>query len=114
MAKSSEDAAKVSRKGGGGSREYMQGFQDGRSRSGCDSCGFDMRRPDDYGSEKDKSRSQNHCSTCYVNGKYVHKAKDLADFVSLAVQDLATQRGQSTGKLKLTLKKELKKLPRWK
>ena len=114
MVKNSKDAAKVSRKGGGGSREYMQDFQAGRKRASCDSCAFEMRRPEDYGTESDGTQVVNLCSTCYADGSYRHTVSNIAEFIDEAVADLAAQRGQSTGKLKLTLKKELKGLPRWK
>ena len=45
---------------------------------------------------------------------YENARSNIAEFIGEAVADLAAQRGQSTGKLKLTLKKELKGLPRWK
>ena len=114
MAKNSKDAAKVSRKGGGGSREYMQDFQTGRRRASCDSCAFEMRRPEDYGTESDGTQAINLCSTCYADGSYRHTASKSAEFIGEAVAELSEQRCQSTGKLNLTLIKELKLLPRWK
>ena len=40
-------------KGGGGSREYMSEFARGRIDLDCESCGFNMRRNSDFGTEAD-------------------------------------------------------------
>jgi hypothetical protein len=96
-----------------GDREYMQDFTQGRAVPNCESCGYEVRRPQDFGTEADGSETDRYCSVCYRNGAFVHEAKDVPDFLTKATPDIAKFRGGSVGKIKLTLKKELPKLPRW-
>jgi hypothetical protein len=96
-----------------GDREYMQDFVAGRQVDNCESCGWSLRREQDHGTEADGSPSGIYCSVCYQDGKFVHEASDFNEFLTKAAPDLAKAHGGSVGKTKLTLKKELKKLPRW-
>lgn len=104
----------ASAKGGGGSREYMSDFARGRTDIHCESCGLNMRRDPDFGTEADGGHSERYCSVCFRDGKFVHEASTAEAFLAAAVEDLAAWRKQSTGKTKLQLGKELRKLPRWK
>ncbi len=106
-----KDAA--SAKGGSGDRQYMTDFASGRDDVVCQSCGYHMRRPEDFGSESDGSEAENYCGTWYVEGAFAHEAGTSDEFISVAVQDLAKARGQAVGKMRLTLRKELPKLERW-
>jgi len=96
-----------------GDREYMKAFVEGRETADCQSCGYSIRRPKDYGTESDGSQTAEYCSVCYQDGAFVHDAVDIPDFLTKAAPDLAKHWGGSVGKIKLTLKKELPKLPRW-
>lgn len=104
----------VSLKGGGGSREYMADFARGRQDLNCESCGFNMRRNSDFGTTSDGEMTEQYCSVCYEDGAFRHPASSVDEFISAAVEDFATARKQSTGKLKLQMKKDLPKLARWK
>ncbi|MCK9487096.1 MAG: zinc ribbon domain-containing protein [Dehalococcoidia bacterium] len=104
----------VSLKGGGGSREYMADFARGRQDLHCESCGFNMRRNSDFGTTSDREMTEQYCSVCYEAGAFRHPAASVDEFISAAVEDIASARKQSTGKLKLQLKKDLPKLARWK
>ena len=97
----------------GGDREYMQDFTSGRQVENCESCGYSLRRPQDHGTEADGSPSGIFCIVCYREGAFVHEAVDAADFLAKAAADLAEMRGSSVGRIKLTMKKGLPKLPRW-
>jgi hypothetical protein len=103
----------ASAKGGGGDRQYMSDFTSGRDDQICQSCGYSMRRPDDFGSEADGSASDTYCSTCYADGAFSHEASTSDEFISAAVQDIAKARKQAVGKTRLLLRKELPKLARW-
>ena len=103
----------ASSKGGGGDRAYMTDFASGRSAAVCQSCGINMRRAEDFGSESDGAPAEHYCAVCYVEGAFAHEAATSDVFISAAVQDLAKARGQAVGKMRLTLRKELPKLERW-
>ena len=96
-----------------GDRDYMRDFVGGRQVEDCESCGYPLRREPDHGTEADGSISGIYCSVCYQNGEFVHEARDIAEFLTKAAPDIAKYRGGSVGKIKLTLKKDLKKVPRW-
>lgn len=102
-----------SAKGGGGDRQYMSAFTSGREDQICQSCGYNMRRPEDFGTEADGSASDTYCSTCYAEGAFAHEASSSDEFISVAVQDIAKARKQAVGKMRLLLRKELPKLERW-
>lgn len=104
----------ASLKGGGGPREYMTDFASGRRDLNCESCGFNMRRNPDFGTDEAGDLTAQYCSVCYADGKFRHEASSTDEFIDQAVEELAAWRKQTTGKLKLVLKKELRKLPRWK
>lgn len=36
----------------------------------CQSCAMPLNSPEDYGSEKDGSKSADYCLYCYVNGEF--------------------------------------------
>ena len=103
----------ASSKGGSGDRAYMSDFASGREDASCESCGYEMRRPEDFGSEADGSPAGSYCAVCYVDGTFAHEASSSDEFISAAVQDLAKARRQAVGKMRLTLRKELPKLARW-
>ena len=104
----------ASAKGGGGDREYMKDFARGRHNLFCESCGYNMRRNPDFGTEADGGHTEQYCSGCYVDGHFREEATSSADFITKAADRIAAQRKQSPGKVKLDLKKELPKLARWK
>lgn len=96
-----------------GDREYMRDFTGGRQVEDCESCGYPLRRLPDHGTEADGTPSGIFCSVCYRDGAFVHDTSDVAEFLTSAAPDIAKYRGDSVGKIKLTLKKELPRLPRW-
>ncbi len=102
-----------SAKGGGGSREYMKDFAKGRENLFCESCGFNMRRDPDFGTEKNGAMTERYCSGCYQTGAFTEDVKTPEEFVNAAVVRIAAQRKQAVGKTRLDLKRELPKLARW-
>ena len=96
-----------------GDRDYMRDFAGGRQVDDCESCGYPLRREPDHGTEADGSISGLYCTVCYQDGQFVHEAADIAEFVTKAAPDIAKYRGGAVGKIKLTLKKDLRKVPRW-
>jgi hypothetical protein len=102
-----------SAKGGGGSREYMKDFARGRDNLFCQSCGFNMRRDPDFGTEQSGAMTERYCSGCYQDGKFVEDVKTPEEFINAAVVRIAAQRKQAVGKTRLDLKKELPRLARW-
>jgi putative zinc ribbon protein len=96
-----------------GDREYMKEFTEGREAPDCESCGFTIRRPRDHGTAADGAEIDQYCAVCYRDGAFVHDATDIPDFLTKATPDLVKHWGGSVGKTKLTLKKQLPKLPRW-
>ncbi|MDA0364395.1 MAG: zinc ribbon domain-containing protein [Chloroflexi bacterium] len=102
-----------SAKGGGGPREYMKDFAHGRDTLFCQSCGFNMRRDPDFGTEADGTLTEQWCSGCYHDGAFAEEVDSADAFIHAAVQRIAAQRKQAIGKTRLDLKKELPKLARW-
>lgn len=102
-----------SAKGGGGPREYMKDFARGRDTLFCQSCGFNMRRNPDFGTEADGALTEQWCSGCYRGGAFTEDVTTAEAFIHAAVQRIAAQRKQAIGKTRLDLKKELPKLARW-
>jgi hypothetical protein len=102
-----------SAKGGGGPRDYMKDFAHGRESLYCQSCGFNMRRDPDFGSEGDGALTDRWCSGCYRDGAFTDEVDAVEAFINAAVERIATQRKQAIGKTRLDLKKELPKLARW-
>lgn len=103
----------ASQKRGGGPREYMQDFARGRTNLMCGSCGFNMRRDPDFGTEADGGLTESYCSICYVDGAFAHDVASAAEFIERVAPAIAERTRQSVGKVKLSLKKELPRLPRW-
>ncbi len=101
-------------KGGGGSREYMSEFARGRIDLNCESCGFNMRRNSDFGTEADGAYTERYCAICYAGGAFRHPASTVGEFLALSIEEFAVARKSGSGKLRLTMKKELPRLARWK
>lgn len=104
----------ASSKGGGGDRAYMQGFGSGREVGICQSCSSELRRDNDFGTEADGSRSTLYCSACYAEGAFVDDVDSLDEFIEVAVTRIAEARKTGLGMIRLKLKKQGKKLERWK
>lgn len=101
-------------KGGGGSREYMSEFARGRIDLNCESCGFNMRRNSDFGTDADGGYTERYCAICYAGGAFRHTASTVDEFLALSIEEFAVARKSASGKLRLTMKKELPRLARWK
>jgi hypothetical protein len=108
-----EDEIASAKRAGTGDREYMRGFTRGRDSVQCESCGITMRRVPDFGTEQDGEPSDHYCTGCYQQGAFVEEASSAAEFLERAAGRIAAQRGESPNKVKLALRKELPKLPRW-
>jgi hypothetical protein len=106
--------AAASSKRGGGDRAYMQDFGSGRDVGRCQSCASDLRRESDFGTEADGSRSELYCSACYADGAFVDDVSSLEEFISVAAGRVAEAHKTGLGKIRLTLKKDGRKLERWK
>ena len=104
----------ASSKGGGGDRAYMRGFGSGREVGICQSCSSELRRDNDFGTEADGSRSTLYCSACYAEGAFVDDVDSLDEFIEVAVTRIAEARKTGLGMIRLKLKKQGKKLERWK
>jgi hypothetical protein len=98
---------------GSGDRDYMKEFTEGREAPDCESCGYTIRRPPDRGTDASGEPIDQYCTVCFREGAFVHDATDIPDFLTKATPDLVKHWGGSVGKTKLTLKKQLPKLPRW-
>jgi len=54
-------------------------------RKQCQSCGMPLKKPEDFGTEKDGSKSEKYCSLCYVDGKFKNPdmtAEEMQEFVA--------------------------------
>ena len=82
----------------------------------CQSCGMPMSKPEDFGTEKDGSPSQEYCQYCYKNGKWTAPNMTYDEMLAIGIKGI--DENDEMGKVsKFFIKKmypgQLKNLKRW-
>lgn len=79
----------------------------------CQSCGMPFSEPEDYGTEKDGSKSQDYCFHCYQEGKFLDEGITLAGKIEKNVK-FGVQMGMTEEMAQDMCRKILPALKRWK
>ena len=79
----------------------------------CQSCGMPLTKDKDFGTNKDKSKSEEYCFHCFRNGKFLDEGISLQEKIDKNVK-FAIQMGMSEDKARKMASNVLPKLKRWK
>ena len=78
----------------------------------CQSCTMNMAKPEDYGTEKDGSKSLQYCKYCYENGQFTNPGITL-DQMKTHIKSKMNELGISENIIHLSTG-SLPHLKRWK
>jgi hypothetical protein len=79
----------------------------------CQSCGMPLQKPDDYGTNSDRSKSKEYCFHCFQGGKFLDEGITLEGKIDKNVQ-FGKMMGMSEEKARQMASAILPKLKRWK
>ena len=77
----------------------------------CQSCAMPMTE-DDFGSEKDGSKSQDYCKYCYQNGEFTSDIT-MQEMIDFCVPKTAEATGMSEEEARKMSEEMFPKLKRW-
>ena len=80
----------------------------------CQSCGMEMNKPEEFGTEAGGGASQEYCCYCYQNGAFEEKNMTLEEMIDFSAP-YAVEAGEakSLDEAKALLKEYLPTLKRW-
>ena len=80
----------------------------------CQSCGMEMSKPEEFGTEANKSASQEYCCYCYQNGAFEDAKMTLEEMIEISAP-YAVEAGEakSLDEARAVLKEYLPTLKRW-
>ncbi len=78
----------------------------------CQSCGMPMVKKEDFGNNKDGSKSELYCKYCFPKGAFNDPDETLEEMVESCIP-YEVKRGVSEETARETLTKTLSKLKRW-
>ena len=80
----------------------------------CQSCAMPMTRSEEFGTEKDGSKSADYCCYCYQNGEFENKDMTLEEMIEVCAPFLI-EAGQASDaeSARAMLNEFLPKLKRW-
>ena len=55
----------------------------------CNSCGMQMPKPEDFGTNNDNTKSHDYCRFCYQHGKYTQANITMDQMIKISAQNLA-------------------------
>ncbi len=77
----------------------------------CQSCAMPMN-DDDYGTEKDGSKSQDYCKYCYQNGEFTRDCT-MEEMIDFCVPKTSQATGMSEEEARKMSEEFFPKLKRW-
>jgi len=78
----------------------------------CQSCGMPMSN-DDFGTNKDETKSKEYCHFCFKNGKFTDEGISMEEKIKKNIE-IAKRMGMSEEKAKALAENTIPKLKRWK
>jgi hypothetical protein len=51
----------------------------------CQSCGMPLAKPEDFGSNADKTQNKDYCVYCYEGGKFTHPDVTMEGMIDICV-----------------------------
>ena len=79
----------------------------------CQSCSMPMQKPEDFGTNADKSRNTEYCRYCFQGGKFTNPNLDLHGMIDRLAK-MAPMMGKTEADARKTAQTVLPKLKRWK
>ena len=79
----------------------------------CQSCGMPLRRREDFGTNRDGSRSDEYCFHCFQKGRFLDEGITLQGKIDKNVQ-FAIRMGMKEAEARKMASSVLPKLKRWK
>ena len=79
----------------------------------CQSCGMEMSKPEEFGTEANGSANQDYCCYCYQNGVF-EEDMTLEEMIETCAKiAVDSEEVKSLDEARTTLREQLPKLKRW-
>lgn len=78
----------------------------------CQSCAMPMKKEEDFGSNKDKTKNKEYCKYCFKDGKFTDEGISLNDKIKKNIE-IAKKMGMDEKKAKEQAQTQIPKLKRW-
>lgn len=79
----------------------------------CQSCGMPLKKEEDLGVNKDKSKNAEYCKYCYQMGSFTDEGISMNEKIKKNI-DIAKKMGMDEKKAKDLAESTIPKLKRWK
>lgn len=83
------------------------------SSSMCQSCAMPFMKDEDYGTEKDGSKSDIYCRYCYQNGEFTDKESTVEKMAEVGAGMISQMYGMPIEKSRIFMTEQIKPLKRW-
>jgi len=80
----------------------------------CQSCAMPMKKPEDFGTKKDSSKSKEYCTFCFQDGSFTDKEITLKEKINKLVDIGINQLGMPEQLARKMAETKLPTLKRWK
>ena len=80
----------------------------------CQSCGMPMKKDKDFGTNFDRSQSQEYCCFCFRNGKFTDEGITLQEKIDKLIRISVEQLGMPEDTARQMAETKLPQLKRWK
>jgi len=78
----------------------------------CQSCAMPLRKPEDYGTNADGTKSEEYCFHCFQNGKFLDEGITLQEKIEKNIK-FGVQMGMTEEMARSMCENILPKLKRW-
>ena len=79
----------------------------------CQSCAMPLTKPEDFGTEANKSRSKDYCAYCYVNGAFVMPSMTMEQMRDFCVTKLVERKVMPQAQASTLMAAVIPTLKRW-
>jgi len=79
----------------------------------CQSCAMPLMNPDDYGTEKDRSKSDIYCKYCYQKGEFINKDACVESISELGARMMHQMYQMPLDKARIFMSGQIRTLKRW-
>ncbi|MBI5237758.1 MAG: zinc ribbon domain-containing protein [Deltaproteobacteria bacterium] len=79
----------------------------------CQSCGMPLEKPEDFGTNKDKGRSDDYCHFCFKSGRFTEPNITMEEMIKKVAGFMARMRIAPEEQAKEAMRNFIPKLKRW-
>lgn len=79
----------------------------------CQSCGMPLEKPEDFGTNMNKSRSEDYCHFCFKSGRFIEPNITMEAMINKVANFMAQMKIAPEEQAKEAMRNFIPKLKRW-